>query len=248
MIKQYELYLVLKGAKPKVWRNILVNKSITVAELAYIILVVFEMKASHLFKITVPVGATLLKAYRKKAGDSFDAVAFKKEHPDLAKITRRYELLDFIENEYIPRNSNTLVYNVRKQKLEHAISSINEQMELWYDFGDDWIVKIKLIDIQDVEETTKLPYVIKGKGFGIVEDCGGIFGLTDIINAFKSKTSREYQNFREWFGIGDLDFSEFNIEKMNERLQVIPEIYKRSYEEKKVPTKDEVDLIERKNK
>ena len=33
---------------------------------------------------------------------------------------------------------------------------------------------------------------------------------------------------------------------MNERLQVIPQIYKRSYEEKKAPTDQEIEYIERK--
>ncbi|MBI9008517.1 MAG: plasmid pRiA4b ORF-3 family protein [Tenericutes bacterium] len=245
MIKQYELYLELKGAKPKVWRNILVNKSMTVAELAYIILTVFEMRASHLFKVIAPVGKRLLKAYRLASGDSFDAVAFKKEHPNLSEMTHSYELLDFVERDISTKNQNHLLFNVRKSKLEHAIASIGEQMELWYDFGDDWFIKIKLINIEEVEENTKLPIVTKGKGFGIIEDCGGIDGLKYIITTSKNKDSDEYQNFIDWYGLEDIHFSSFDIEEMNQRLEVIPSIYKRSYEKKIVPTEEELDLIVR---
>ena len=43
---------------------------------------------------------------------------------------------------------------------------------LLYDFGDGWSVSVKLETIKLVEafSADELPYVIKGKGFGILED------------------------------------------------------------------------------
>jgi len=140
---------------------------------------------------------------------------------------------------------NDISLDSTKEKLKHAIKKIGERMELWYDFGDDWFVDIKLTDIVDGEEGIISPIVIDGKGFGIIEDCGGAWRLNDIIKAYKTKKSKDYNEIKEWLGVDDFDFSLFDMKEMNERLQVIPQIYKRSYEEKKTPTQEEIDYIDR---
>jgi hypothetical protein len=243
MNEVYEFYLELRDSSPKIWRKIQLNPKMTVAEFAYMTLVLFEMQASHLFKITVPVGEMQVEKYRKLTGDSFDEKQFLKEHPDLSSIRYRYELLDIIDD--FPRRENDIIYNVTKEKLKDAISKIGDMMELWYDFGDDWFVDIKLTEIHKINESTTLAVVLDGKGFGIIEDCGGVMMLNDIIKSYKSKKSKLYLEIKDWIGIDDFDFSLFDIEKMNKRLQVIPTIYKRSYEQKKAPTDSEIDYIER---
>jgi hypothetical protein len=244
MKNNYIFNLELRDSKPTIWRTIRVSPKMTVAELCYIVLVVFEMQASHLFKVTVPVGEMQVEKYRKLLGEAFDEKAFLKEHPDLSTICYRYELLNIIDD--FPRRENDIIHNVTKEKLKHAISKIGKRMELWYDFGDDWFVDIKLTDIVDGEEGTISPIVIDGKGFGIIEDCGGSQGLNDITKSYKSKKSKLYKEIKNWLGVDDFDFSLFDIEEMNERLKVIPAVYKRSYEQKKTPTNLEVAYIERK--
>jgi len=241
--KVYEFNLELRDSKPTIWRTIQVQEKITVAEFVYIVLVLFEMQASHLFKITVPVGKMQVEKNKKLTGDSFDEKAFLKEHPDLPTIRYRYELLDIIDD--VPRRDNDIIYNVSKEKLKHAISGIGERMELWYDFGDDWFVDIKLTEISEIDEFATLPQVLDGNGFGVIEDCGGVWRLNDIIKSYTSKKSKLYHEIKEWIGIDDFDFSLFDIEEMNKRLQIIPAIYKRSYEQKKAPTKEEIDYIEK---
>ena len=59
----YQFYAELRGYKPKIWRRFQVMQNITLARLAYIIMTLFEMKASHLFLIDVP--------YRKNARLSY---------------------------------------------------------------------------------------------------------------------------------------------------------------------------------
>lgn len=179
-----------------------------------------------------------IEKYKKLSGDAFDEKEFLKEHPDLSSIRYRYELLDIIDD--FPSRQNDIIHNVTKAKLKHAISEIGEYMELWYDFGDDWFIDIRLTDIVDGEESSLSPIVMDGKGFGIIEDCGGPWGLNDIIKAFRDKKGQLYQDTCEWLGIDEFNFSYFDIDEMNERLQVIPQIYKRSYELKKVPTQKEI--------
>jgi hypothetical protein len=243
MNKIYQFRLELRDTKPRIWRTVQVNSKMTVAEFSYIVLVLFEMQASHLMKVTVPVGQIQIEKFKKLTGDSYNEEAFLKEHPELPKIRYRYELLDMIDD--FPRRDNDIIFNITKESLTHAISEIGDRMELWYDFGDDWFIDIKLTDIIEAEEETFFPLVLNGKGFGIIEDCGGPWRLNDIIKAYKTKTGHLYKDMCDWLGIDDFDFSYFDINEMNERLQVIPHIYKRSYEEKKAPTKEEIDYIDR---
>lgn len=59
-----------------------------------------------------------------------------------------------------------------------------------YDFGDDWRIKLKLEKIygEDNLKNNDVPYVISGKGYGVVENCGGVpslmqFAETDDLKA-----------------------------------------------------------------
>ncbi len=243
--KAYEFYAELKDFTPKIWRKFKVNKNITVADFSYIVLTLFEMQASHLFKVIVPTGEMLVEQLQKKEGKSFDFKAFKKEHPEVHKISYRYELLDHINHDFPSNHPHFFIRNVIKSKLSHAISMINERMQLWYDFGDDWFVDIRLEGILESEEYIQSPIVTGGEGFGIIEDCGGVWGLSDIQEAYKSMKSSQYRKYSEWLGFDNFDIRDFDIEEMNKRIQVIPPIYKRSYEEKKAPTQEEIDYIER---
>jgi len=64
----YEFYAKLRDFKPIIWRRFQVDSKLTVAELAYIVLTLFEMEASHLFKVHVPKGELLVNEFRKKEG------------------------------------------------------------------------------------------------------------------------------------------------------------------------------------
>lgn len=243
MNKTMTFHMTLRDAKPKVWRKVQVFENMSVADFAYIVLTVFEMKASHLLKVTVPVGQMQVERYKELVGDAFDEKAFLKEHPDLPSIRYRYELLDIIDD--VPRRENDIVFNIRELNLTHAVSKVGEKMELWYDFGDDWYVDIELTELSEEEDDILLPKVIDGAGFGMLEDCGGVWMLNDIVKAYKTKKSRLYKDMSEWLGKDDFDFSSFDVSEMNERLQVVPKIFKRSYEERKVPTDAEICYIYR---
>lgn len=47
--------------------------------------------------------------------------------------------------------------------------------ELIYDYGDDWRFHIHYMDLVETKE--KLPLLIKGQGYGIIDDIGGVYGL-----------------------------------------------------------------------
>ena len=93
-----------------------------------------------------------------------------------------------------------------------------------YDFGDDWEVKVKLEKFGTIAPVANkdLPYIDSGAGFGIIEDCGGVYGLEDIAEAFKSKTGEQYEEYREWLGMDeseDLDLTTFDRDKVNDTIK-----------------------------
>jgi hypothetical protein len=243
----YEFYAKLHDFEPSIWRRIRVVNTMTVAEFAYVILTLFEMQASHLFKVKVPKGELLMNALQSKEGEHFDFKEFKRQNPEVHKICNTYELLDFIDHEFIPQKPNIMVHNVTKSKLSHAVSMVSETMQLWYDYGDDWLIDIKLEKIykQSITEVSIFPEVIDGEGYGIIEDCGGVYGLSDLVKTLKNKNSKKYKDYQSWLNIDDFDIFKFDQNDMNNRLQVIPKIYKRSYERKTSPTMSEIDYIER---
>ena len=51
----YQFYAELKDYEPKMWRRFQVPGNITMARLGYILMTMYEMRANHLFCLTVPV-------------------------------------------------------------------------------------------------------------------------------------------------------------------------------------------------
>ncbi|MCB6623725.1 plasmid pRiA4b ORF-3 family protein, partial [Mediterraneibacter sp. 210702-DFI.5.30] len=51
-----------------------------------------------------------------------------------------------------------------------------------YDFGDGWEIKLKIEQLDDQNELSakNLPRIIVGKGFGIVENVGGVDALKEF--------------------------------------------------------------------
>lgn len=58
--------------------------------------------------------------------------------------------------------------------MKHFITPMMPKTRFTYDFGDDWEINVKLekIIIDETLSKKDLPRVLKGKGYGIIEDCG----------------------------------------------------------------------------
>ena len=65
----------------------------------------------------------------------------------------------------------------------------------------------------------ELPRVLKGEGYGIIDDCGGVPSLERIAEAFDKKEDQEYKQYCEWLGTNELDLKTFDVDKMNLALK-----------------------------
>ena len=241
----YQFYAELDDYKPKIWRRFQVTDDVTVARLGYIIQVLFEMTASHLMAIEVPQSENFrnyMKINHPSEAHKYMVYDWKDE------ITIRYEILDEDLEPYSDPHRIVRVEDAIQARLRRAVYQPNDKLNLNYDFGDDWWVSLTLEKIFEDKELpgSELPRVLDGAGFGIVEDVGGVGGLTDLAKAFKKKKGEDYKQFSEWLGVDEFDMTAFDLDDMNFRLKKIPRIYKQCYEDRLTPTQKSIDLIERK--
>jgi hypothetical protein len=239
----YQFYAELKNYEPKIWRRFQVTRNITVARLGYIVMTMFEMQASHLFCIDVMYRKNL---YKYTTGFfSIEEVKKRFSSSEIPEI-HRYEVQNEMTVDFDDENAE----NATEVKISQIVSYDGDEMVLSYDYGDGWEVNIILEKIFEDKKLPgkELPRVLNGKGYGIVEDCGGVGGLEEIAEAFKLKKGEQYEELCEWLGMTDLDLDSFDIDDMNYRLKKIPRIYADAYEYGLEPTKQSMDLLMRKYK
>lgn len=240
----YQIYAELREYKPKIWRRFQVMNDITVARLAYILMTLFEMQGSHLYKFEVNELNNFilnnLEFYNKHMkDDDTDDEIFK---------IGQYGCI-FEDDYIIPRLDKRYreLKDAKDVKLKHILRNENERMEFQYDFGDNWCFNIVLEKIFEDNNITgkELPRVIEGEGFGIIEDCGGIIGLEDIREAFTIKKGEDYEMYSNWLGKDELDLSKCDLDDLNFRLKKLPRIFKESYEYGLEPTQRSLKILER---
>lgn len=96
----------------------------------------------------------------------------------------------------------------------------NRTAEYLYDFGDDWYHDIILEDIVESYELVELPKCLDGARACPPEDCGGVYGYDDVIEALEDKENPEHADLIEWLGDYDpdrFDKSEIIFDDPNER-------------------------------
>ncbi|WP_366533454.1 plasmid pRiA4b ORF-3 family protein (plasmid) [Carnobacterium maltaromaticum] len=241
----YQFYAELKGYEPKIWRRFKINGEKTMAEFAYTIMILFEMQASHLFRIKQNNRDAMLKDLQKTFPEKV-LERFEKKYADIGLFKNVcYELMSgdiFIsENEY--------VVEANQVKLSDATQLEGILFDFEYDFGDSWEISL-VLEMCKTEEVSlaKLPCVTDGEGYGIVEDVGGTHGLTQIAETLKQGEGEEHENVAAWLDSTTLNLEEFDREDMDFRLKKLIRLYRDSYEYGYEPTKKSLGVLLRKYK
>lgn len=72
--------------------------------------------------------------------------------------------------------------------------------------------------ILSAEPNVHYPLCLKGKRACPPEDCGGVWGYADLLEALADPEHPERKMYLEWLG-GELDPEDFDLEGINEVLQ-----------------------------
>jgi len=96
---------------------------------------------------------------------------------------------------------------------EHAISDCfcegNAAAMYKYDFGDSWNHKIVLENVVPAEDNIRYPRCIAGRRRCPPEDCGGVWGYGEFLEAIGDPQHEEHKRMLEWVG-GSFDPDEFD--------------------------------------
>jgi hypothetical protein len=85
-----------------------------------------------------------------------------------------------------------------------------------YDFGDSWQHEMALEKILTAPRKPG-PLCTGGRRACPPEDCGGVWGYMELVEAMQARRGQQYREYKEWLG-GYFDAEEFDIEEVNERL------------------------------
>ena len=69
-----------------------------------------------------------------------------------------------------------------------------------YDFGDSWEHVIELEDIIATKPKLRYPRCTDGERACPPEDCGGIWGFYEFVDAMADRKHPDHQDLKEWFG------------------------------------------------
>ena len=233
----YCLHAELEYYKPKMWRRILVPSDFTMAKLAYTLMSVFRAGGYHMYSFEIPVIKNTVKRMKAKGRSKAEIDGMKLWLRDIQIESSPDSGMNPFGSSFFAMSfmrGMAKTYAARKTKLcEIFNKGENPEFYFTYDFGDDWSFKIKVEDAgyKSPNPVAKLPIVIAGKGYGIIEDCGGPGGLESLREAFGKKSGKEYEEFRDWLERDDLDLSAFDIDAANLAIEDNMKFFDSQYKE-----------------
>ena len=105
-----------------------------------------------------------------------------------------------------------------KIKLSDMLKKEKETFQYEYDFGDGWKHKLLLEKILPIDINKKYPVCLAGKMKCPPEDCGGVWGYSEILQILMDPKHEGYESYIDWLG-GEFDPKEFDLEMINKMLR-----------------------------
>jgi hypothetical protein len=120
------------------------------------------------------------------------------------------------------------VEDARTVTLDTLVRGEKSKFLYEYDFGDSWEHELLVEKILPQEEGKRYPLCLTGKRACPPEDCGGIWGYVDFLEAIRDPKHPEHEEMLEWVG-GEFDPDAFDLEEVNTELQRLtsPEVGRR---------------------
>ncbi len=150
--------------------------------------------------------------------------------PDFHKIIQttmgwtNTHLHQFIKNRtfYIQKDddfweeTNNVDYS--EVKISDLLKKEKDKIIYEYDFGDGWEHDIILEKIDTNRENQNIPVCLDGKNNCPPEDCGGIWGYSEMLEILKHPDHEQYEEYLEWLG-EEFDPKYFDKNEINEMLK-----------------------------
>ncbi len=113
-----------------------------------------------------------------------------------------------------------LVRSERTVPLSCVLQEPKDKIIYEYDFGDSWEHELLLEKVLAPDPAIRYPICVTGKRACPPEDCGGIWGYAELLEALASPNHPEHASMLEWAG-DDFDPEAFDLEAVNSMLRQI---------------------------
>lgn len=178
----YYLKITLNNSKPAIWRDILVSSTLTLEQLHYVIQAVMGWGNCHLHQF---IAGNVLYTPNGE-GENSDEYSFASNEERSSNYDRHEK--EYTIAQLLTKEEDSIIYE--------------------YDLGDGWTHNIELKKILPADNIQ--PRCLKGEQACPPEDCGGIWGYMDMLEAMQDATNTEKDTFNP---------SHFDVDAVNNRLK-----------------------------
>lgn len=106
----------------------------------------------------------------------------------------------------------------REEKVQDYLSAKGDTLIYEYDFGDSWEHRVEVQKVLEAEPGETYPKLLKGKGACPPEDCGGIWGYYNLVEAINNPKHESHEDMVEWTGLKKWDVNEFDEASAHEHM------------------------------
>lgn len=115
------------------------------------------------------------------------------------------------------------LWDERPVKLSKVISGEAFKFSYLYDFGDSWEHNILVEKVLEADPEINYPICIKARRACPPEDCGGVWGYRNFLEAIQNPDHPEHDELLEWVG-GSFDPEEIELDEINSLLKRVPHL------------------------
>jgi len=199
----HELKITLRRSKPPIWRRIAVPSDMKLSDLHIVIQIVMGWTDSHLHQFVIRNPGPRPTPQELFSLDIQERIEMMTMSRDRCWSDLRMELEE-AEDE-------------AKARLCELAPAVKSKLIYEYDFGDGWDHQIDVVKIGPPTEGVDYPVCLKGKLACPPEDCGGIWGYYEMLEALKDPKHERHEDFADWIG-DSFDPERFDLDEINTQL------------------------------
>lgn len=105
----------------------------------------------------------------------------------------------------------------REATLGDLVSRKGQKLLYEYDMGDGWEHEVLVEELLDATEGVRYPVCTGGRRACPPEDCGGVWGYAELLEALADPDHPDHEDLSEW--AGEIEPEAFDLEGVNRWLQ-----------------------------
>ncbi|WP_238586308.1 plasmid pRiA4b ORF-3 family protein [Rhodococcus rhodochrous] len=187
------LRISLRDSEPAVWRRVVVDNSLSLLHLHFVIQSCFAWEDYHLHQFTKGEPFTRGRVYV----------------PD-----------DQVDDELA--NGQDEVVDEGTVTIGTVLPKVGATLTYLYDYGDGWTHDIVVESVADFDAEAPRAACVDGHGLAPAEDSGGTWGWSDMLAAADDPSHERHDEVRRWLGLraGErVDSEWFDADEVNEQLR-----------------------------